>query len=52
MANKPIGLYVIWVDRGIDSERKRKWINPLQYEKLSIAHDLNRGLFRGLSKNR
>lgn len=31
---------------------KRKWINPLGYEKLSIAHDLNRGLFCELSKNR
>jgi hypothetical protein len=31
---------------------KRKWINPLEYEKLSIAHDLNSGLFRGLAKNR
>ncbi len=39
-------------------DRGRKWISPLGYEKLSIAHDLNRGLFcelsnyRGLSKNR
>ena len=30
---------------------RKECINPLGYEKLSIAHDLNRGLFRELSKN-
>ena len=52
MANKPIGLCVLCDDQGINLEHKRKWINPLGYEKLSIAHDLNRGLFGETSKNR